>query len=72
MHGKGPEPGKGKGTSPCSPPYNLGGCRVMAAQKRYPDELRERAVMRSYQPRVRHSSRCGRSAPRVVSLPWPG
>jgi hypothetical protein len=26
----------------------------------------------AYQPRSRHSSRCGRSAPRVVSPPWPG
>ena len=25
-----------------------------------------------HQPRVRHSARCGRSAPSVVSLPWPG
>ena len=25
-----------------------------------------------HQPRSRHSSRCGRSAPSVVSLPWPG
>ena len=25
-------------------PWNLGGCWVMAAQKKYPDELRERAV----------------------------
>jgi hypothetical protein len=25
-----------------------------------------------YQPRPRHSARCGRSAPSVVSLPWPG
>lgn len=25
-----------------------------------------------HQPRARHSGRCGRSAPRVVSLPWPG
>jgi hypothetical protein len=25
-----------------------------------------------YQPRSRHSARCGRSAPSVVSLPWPG
>lgn len=25
-----------------------------------------------YQPRSRHSVRCGRSAPRVVSSPWPG
>jgi hypothetical protein len=25
-----------------------------------------------YQPRSRHSSRCGRWAPRVVSPPWPG
>ena len=25
-----------------------------------------------YQPRERHSARCGRSAPRVESPPWPG
>src|SRR6478735_4945728 len=25
-----------------------------------------------YQPRARHSSRWGRSEPKVVSLPWPG
>jgi hypothetical protein len=25
-----------------------------------------------YQPRSRHSARCGRSAPSVVSVPWPG
>ena len=25
-----------------------------------------------YQPRARHSARCGRSAPRVESLPCPG
>ena len=25
-----------------------------------------------YQPRSRHSARCGRSAPSVESLPWPG
>ena len=25
-----------------------------------------------YQPRLRHSSRWGRSTPRVVSSPWPG
>ncbi len=25
-----------------------------------------------YQPRARHSSRCGRSTPSVVSFPWPG
>ncbi|BCJ35060.1 hypothetical protein Athai_25630 [Actinocatenispora thailandica] len=25
-----------------------------------------------YQPRRRHSARCGRSAPSVVSSPWPG
>jgi hypothetical protein len=25
-----------------------------------------------YQPRVRHSPRCGRSAPRLESSPWPG
>ena len=25
-----------------------------------------------HQPRSRHSARCGRSAPRVESLPWPG
>jgi hypothetical protein len=25
-----------------------------------------------YQPRARHSPRCGRSVPRVVSAPWPG
>jgi len=25
-----------------------------------------------HQPRSRHSATCGRSAPRVVSLPWPG
>jgi hypothetical protein len=29
-------------------------------------------VMGSYQPRSRHSARFGRSAPRVVSPPWPG
>lgn len=27
---------------------------------------------RRYQPRRRHSPRCGRSAPSVVSSPWPG
>ena len=26
----------------------------------------------TYQPRVRHSVRCGRSVPSVVSSPWPG
>ncbi len=26
----------------------------------------------THQPRSRHSVRCGRSAPRVVSPPWPG
>ena len=27
---------------------------------------------RTYQPRSRHSGRCGRSVPRTESLPWPG
>ena len=31
-----------------------------------------RELRRSYQPRSRHSARCGRSAPRVESSPWPG
>ena len=26
----------------------------------------------TYQPRFRHSARCGRSVPSVVSSPWPG
>lgn len=62
MHGKGPEPGKGKGTSPCSPPYNLGGCRVMAAQKKYPDELRERAVKMLFEVREREGKGHGELA----------
>jgi hypothetical protein len=46
-------PCKWDGTSPCSPPYNLGGCPVMAAQKKYPDELRERAVKMLFEVRER-------------------
>ncbi len=38
---------------------------VYAAQVRLP-------AARRYQPRSRHSATCGRSAPSVVSLPWPG
>ncbi|SNR29393.1 DUF6640 family protein [Blastococcus mobilis] len=30
------------------------------------------AVAPLHQPRARHSLRCGRSTPRVLSLPWPG
>lgn|GEM_PF-3777092 len=29
-------------------------------------------VRRGHQPRSRHSRRCGRSSPSVVSFPWPG
>ena len=29
-------------------------------------------VAASHQPRLRHSVKCGRSAPRTVSSPWPG
>lgn len=48
------------GTSPCSPPYNLGGCRVMVAQKRYPDELRDRAVKLVFEIRERDARWRGR------------
>src|SRR3954471_10289445 len=34
--------------------------------------LRRSRSATGYQPRSRHSARCGRSAPMVVSLPWPG
>ncbi len=33
---------------------------------------RGRSSSDGHQPRARHSARWGRSAPRVVSLPWPG
>jgi len=37
----------------------------------FDDDL-ARFVLASYQPRLRHVPRCGRSVPSVVSSPWPG
>ena len=46
--------------------------RLWPAWARRPGRLPGRPERRRYQPRSRHSARCGRSAPIVVSLPWPG
>ena len=53
-------------------PVQAAGAALLATGNRAPRATTRWLIPGAYQPRSRHSARCGRSVPSVVSVPCPG
>ena len=69
-HGRGRRGRPGRSPARCPDHRTSGRPTANASSAPWPTSAPD--CCRPHQPRARHSARCGRSRPRVVSLPWPG